>query len=262
MGNISGLSAAIIVIASTAMSASAQPPDVTDAVGAVRKHIDAMQFGKDAGEVVAQSALAVKKTFPAHVVVLARFRQFPVARIMPEGLQSSNIFAVTKDGKIEHLRDAKTLEKFFRTHDKMADDASVKRTLAAWLTLSQEFRQDGMFKFEVMEKEFIVKDGKAIGRAVVMQGGNGELRAELTIGKDGVLASATEKAAIRPGPRPICQATKLLDPDPIVRRMAEQDLLIMGLAAREYLLEQRGRANGDLRQAIDGLWERIQKNGW
>jgi hypothetical protein len=28
---------------------------------------------------------------------------------------------------------------------------------------------------------------------------------------------------LRAGPRPICQATKLLDRDPIVRRMAEQD---------------------------------------
>ena len=112
-------------------------------------------------------------------------------------------------------KDGKALEKFFRTHDKMPDDAAAKRALAAWLTMSQEFRQDGMFKFEVIEKEFIVKDGKVIGRAVIMQGGNGELHAELTIGKDGVLASATEKAAIRPGPRPICQATKLLDADPI-----------------------------------------------
>lgn len=254
----------IVVIAIVGNTALAQnpPPEVQKAIDAVRKHIDAMPHGKDAGEVIPQVAASVKKTFQAHVIVLARFRQFPVARIMPEGLQSSNIFAVTKDGKIEHLKNVKTLEKFFRTHDKMADEASARRALAAWLALSQEFRQDGMFKFEVMEKEFSVKEGKAIGRAVVMQGGNGELTAELTIGKDGVLASATEKAAIRPGPRPICQATKLLDADPIVRRMAEQDLLIMGLSARSYLMEQRDRANGELRLAIDRMWERIQKNGW
>src|SRR5205085_5449764 len=111
----------------------------------------------------------------------------------------------------------------------------AKTMLAAWLTLSQEFHQDGLFRFEVLEKEFDANPTKAAGRAMVTQGGNGELKAELTFDKDGKLAKATEDAKIRPGPRPICQATKLLDADPIVRRMAEQDLLIMGLAARPYM---------------------------
>src|SRR6184192_2360441 len=70
------------------------------------------------------------------------------------------------------------------------------------------------------------------------------------------------RSAIRPGPRPICQATKLLDPDPLVRRICEQDLLIMGLSARDYLMEQRARATPELRAALDRLWEKIQKNGW
>ena len=76
------------------------------------------------------------------------------------------------------------------------------------------------------------------------------------------ISEATEQANVRPGPRPICQATKLLDPDPVVRRMAEQDLLIMGIAARAYLLEQRNKANAELRRAIDLLWQRMEKNGW
>jgi hypothetical protein len=36
----------------------------------------------------------------------------------------------------------------------------------------------------------------------------------------------------------------------------------MGLAAREYLDEQRAQAGPELRRAIDRLWQRIQKNGW
>ena len=95
-----------------------------------------------------------------------------------------------------------------------------------------------------------------------MQGGNGELTAALEYGKDGKLAKVVETAKIRPGPRPICQATKLLDADPIVRRMAEQDLLIMGLFARDYLMEQRELATPELRAAIDRVWQQIQKNGW
>jgi len=128
--------------------------------------------------------------------------------------------------------------------------------------LTQEFHQDGYFKFEVLEKEFAV-DGKeelkASGRLMVKDGGNGQLSAELMIDKNGKLAKAEEKAEIRRGIRPICQATKLLDGDPIVRRMAEQDLLIMGRAAKPYLDEQRAKAAPELQKAIDRIWERIEK---
>ena len=39
-----------------------------------------------------------------------------------------------------------------------------------------------------------------------------------------------------------------------VRRMAEQDLRIMGRAARYYLDEQRAQAAPELRRAIDRVW--------
>lgn len=185
---------------------------------------------------------------------------------MPEGLNTSSLFAVDKQGKIEFLKDVKLLEKFFRAHHaRVTDEDGAKTVLGAWLTLTQDFHQDGFFKFDVLSKEFAVagKDElKASGRAVVMAGGNGQLIANLTIDKDGKLAKADEKAEIRRGPRPICQATKLLDADPIVRHVAEQDLLIMGLPARDYLMEQRERATPELRLEIDRLWRLIQKNGW
>ena len=97
----------------------------------------------------------------------------------------------------------------------------------------------------------------ASGKMVVMQGGNGAIDAKLTFDPDGALTKVEEVSKIRAGPRPICQATKLLDSDPIVRRMAEQDLLIMGRAARAYLDEQRGKASPELRRAIDRIWQRI-----
>lgn len=239
-------------------------PDVQEALNLVRKHIDQLPNGRGAGEMTPQTSPAVKQVFPGHRLVVVRFRQFPVARIAPEGLNASNVFAVAKDGKLEHLKDVKALEKFFRTnHPAVKNEKDAKSILAAWLTLTPEFHQDGMYKFEIIEKEFTTEgSSQASGRVVVMQGGNGELRAELAFDKEGKLARAAEKAAIRPGPRPICQATKLLDADPVVRRMAEQDLLIMGLSAREYLMDQRERANPALRDAIDRVWNRIQVNGW
>jgi hypothetical protein len=91
-----------------------------------------------------------------------------------------------------------------------------------------------------------------------MEGGNGELNVTLEFEK-GQLAKANETAKIREGPRPICQATKLLDADPIVRRMAENDLLYLGDLVKDYLDEQRAQATPELRQAIDRLWQRIQQ---
>jgi hypothetical protein len=242
-------------------AAQEKSPEVTKAVDLVRKHVDKMPGGKDQGEILPVTAPALKTMFPNYQFVLARFRQFPVARIIPEGLHPSSIFAVNKEGKIEYLKDTKALEKFFHTHA-AAKKEDAKTVLSAWLTLTPEFHQDGMFKFEVLNKEFTVEGDKASGRAVVMQGGNGDLRAEIVLDKDGKLTKVTEKAAIRPGPRPICQATKLLDADPLVRRIAEQDLLIMGLAAHAYMMEQRAKATPELRQAIDRVWRQIEKNGW
>ncbi|MBI2808247.1 MAG: hypothetical protein HYX68_24945 [Planctomycetes bacterium] len=169
------LLAVALVLVSLTRPAAAQkyPPDVQKAVTLVREHIDKMKFGKGAGEVKPQDAPNVKNTLPDYNLVIVRFRQFPIARIMPEGLRSSNIFAVSKDGKIEYLKDAQTLQKFIRAHQTPAKtEADAKRILAAWLTLTQEFHQDGMFKFEVMTREFEVggKGETVAGRAMVTQG--------------------------------------------------------------------------------------------
>ena len=250
----------------TALPATAQelPPDAQKSAAAVRERLAKM--GPREGQILHQAGGGVATTFPNHHMIVVRYRQFPVAFALPEGLRASNLFAVDgRTWKIEHLKDFKALEAFFRANQPpVKSDTDARAILAAWLTLAQEFHQDGMLKFDVLEKEFTVADdrSKAGGRAVVMQGGNGELAAELTFDKDGKLATAVEKASLRQGPRPICQATKLLDADPIVRRIAEQDLIIMGLSARDYIMEQRRLAAPDLRRAIDRVWERIEKNGW
>lgn len=216
------------------------------------------------GVVQVKSEAVLAEVFPQHAFVAVRFRQFPVARALPKGFTASNILAVSKETKVSHLKEIKDLQTFFRENAAEARTAgTLKQLLAAWLTLAQEHYQDGFYKFEVLEKDFTVnKERTQIrGRAVVMQGGNGEVTATLDF-EDGKLTKVAEKAALRPGPRPICQATRLLDPDPLVRRIAEQDLLIMGIAAREYLQEQRVAAGPELQRALDDLWQRIEKNGW
>jgi hypothetical protein len=127
--------------------------------------------------------------------------------------------------------------------------------------LAAVLRQDGFYGFSLMDDSTKVaadKAGrKASAKVVVMKGGNGEIDASLTFDEDGKFLKAADEAKLKPGPRPICQATKLLDPDPIVRAIAEQDLLCMGRAAKPYLDEQRARASPELQKAIDAAWRRI-----
>jgi hypothetical protein len=73
----------------------------------------------------------------------------------------------------------------------------------------------------------------------------------------GGLTELDEIRQIKTGIRPICQATKLLDPDPLVRRMAEQDLRVIGRKAKGYLDAQRAKARPELQKAIDRIWQRI-----
>jgi hypothetical protein len=160
------------------------------------------------------------------------------------------------------LTSSADLEKFFK--DKLPPartDAALKDAARAWLRLAWEFRQDGYYKFQLMDDSTKVANapgGKVVSAlAVVMSGGNGTLSVQLSFNETGALKTVTEKEAIRPGPRPRCQSTKLLDKDPIVRVMAEEALLSMGRAAREYLDEQRDKASPELKKAIDRIWQRI-----
>ncbi len=245
-----------------------QPPPegAQKAIDAVRAFL-MKKSSADNAQIGVENAPVLAKVFPEHLFVVVRFRQYPVARVLPEGLKASNIFAVTKrEREVRLLRDAKELEAFFKASQVPADDEPwARKSLAAWLTLAPEFRQDGFYKFEVLEKEFDYEKTATHqvvrGRALVTQGGKGEIGATLEYDR-GTLTKATEAGKIMPGPRPICQATKLLDPDPIVRKMAEQDLLFMGLAARDYLMDQRAQAGPELRDAIDRLWGSIRAAGW
>jgi hypothetical protein len=209
----------------------------------------------------------VTGAFPRQSFFVLGIRQYPVARLPPEPLKVRNLFAVTKDDRVQHLTDIKGLEKFFRTSlGPVTDTKSAKDSVEAWLRLSQEFKQDGFFKFSIPEELLAADNSKgewqASGKALVTAGGRGEIRANLTFTAEGKLAKVEEKNTVKAGVRPICQATKLLDPDPVVRQMAEKDILVMGRAAKEYLDEQRAKASPELRQAIGRVWQRIVEEGW
>jgi hypothetical protein len=207
---------------------------------------------------------ALGRILPGWVFFNARFRQFPVAQAPPAGLRSSNVFAVGQGSKVVALMDAGQLEKFFRDHQKPAvAEEQLKDAARAWVLLSVQFHQDGFYTFQLLDDATHVggppQARTAAATVVVAQGGSGTLSATLSFDRAGKLARVQESNKLRPGPRPICQATKLLDPDTLVRRMAERDLIIMGAAAEEYLLEQRAAAPAALREAIDHVRQRIAR---
>ena len=262
------LSAALLAGAVTAAPLPEQqkltPEDIAKAEKAAKEQLAKLKG--DAGMLQLIQDEPLGRALPRWAFFSVLFRQYPVARPAPPGLKSSNVFAVGADGEVLVLTDAGELEKFFKAHLPAAKtDDQLKDAARAWLRLTQQFRQDGFYKFTLMDDATKVAPagaGKEVrGKVVVMAGGNGAIDATLTFDGAGKLARVVEGGKLRPGPRPICQATKLLDPDPLVRRMAEQDVRVMGRAAKDYLDEQRAKATPELRRAIDRLWRQIEHEG-
>jgi len=235
------------------------PPDGNESPA--RKLVDARLAVMNArmATVTPITADAVRKGFPKDTILAVRFRQYPVAIVVPEPLKFSNIFAV-RGNKLTEISAVTGLKTWFGRS--IARSMTWMETMRAWLILSSELKQDGFFKFELLEESLRPVPGRAIqGRIVVKAGGTGEILATITRLKNGTL-SIEETNTVKPGVRPICQATKLLDKDPIVRKMAEWDILVMGRAAKTYLDEQRAKARPELQHAIDRIWERILREGW
>ena len=218
----------------------------------------------------------VANNFPDYLFYVVRFRQYPVARILPPPLAASNVFVVSKDGTVELLKDQQGQETFFKAHLRIImpgwldTTPMMKHALYSWLRIAEEFAQDGMFRFTILEEKITVvqpqdENGKfpqrwfVSGEAVVepTSGNSGSLEATLTFDGEWKLIGVEQTSTVKHGIRPICQATKLLDPDAIVRRMAEQDLLFMGRDAESYIMEQRAEAVPALQAAIDALWAKI-----
>jgi hypothetical protein len=207
----------------------------------------------------------VGRTFPGFSFFGVIFRQYPVAVQCPPAmdLKCANLFFV-QDSRVDFVSTIEDLKFFFAanlapapTQDAATDAAST------WLRFSEELKQDLFYTFSPPDISYTPRDDLTVVRthASVAAGGDGHIDVLMTFGLAGSLVNILEKGALRPGVRPICQATKLLDRDPIVRRMAEQDLLVMGRAAKPYLDQVRATARPKLQQAIDRIWQRILIEG-
>lgn len=225
--------------------------------------------GAERGQIIPVKDESLTRNFPEYSFYMLRFRQYPVALLPPEPLRTNNLFIIKPNSSVEYVTDTDKLKSFFlSTLIPVRTVASAGDAAKAWLRLAQEFHQDGFFHFSIPEASVqvtaTVNGGLEVSAKAVVnqQGGNvGEIDATLTFDAAGMLTNVSESARIHRGIRPLCQATKLLDPDPIVRGMAEQDILVMGKTAKEYLNEQRAKASPELQHAIDKIWQRIVAEG-
>jgi hypothetical protein len=207
----------------------------------------------------------VGRVFPGFSFFGVIFRQYPVAVQCPQtlDLKCANLFFV-QDGQVDFVSTIDDLKFFFAANLSPAPSQDAATDAAGtWLRFSEELKQDLFYTFSPANVSYTPRDDVTTVRAhaSVTAGGDGNIDMVMTLGAAGSLLNILEKGALRPGIRPICQATKLLDPDPIVRRMAEQDLLVMGRAAKPYMDQIRVTAPPKLQQAIDRVWQRILTEG-
>ena len=207
----------------------------------------------------------VGRTFPSLSFFGVIFRQHPIAVLCPQtqDLKCSNVFFV-KGGRVDFVATIPDLKFFFGTELGQARSEKAAADIAiTWMRFSGELKQDLFYTFSAPEISYMPREDvtRVRGHVAVIAGGQGQIDVLITLGAAGSLVQIYEKSALRLGVRPICQATKLLDRDPIVRRMAEQDVLVMGRAAKPYLDQVRATARPKLRQAIDRIWQRILDEG-
>jgi hypothetical protein len=204
----------------------------------------------------------VGRVFPNFSFFGVIFRQYPLAVQCPPTLKCANLFFVRNNSQIDFASTIEDLTFFFAANLGPAptQDAATD-AVSTWLRFSEELKQDLFYTFSPSDVSYMPREDLKLLRAhaSVAAGGDGNIDAVMTLGSAGSLVNILEKSALHPGIRPICQATKLLDSDPIVRRMAEQDLLVMGRAAKAYLDQIRVTARPQLQQAIDRIWQRILK---
>jgi len=207
----------------------------------------------------------VGRTFPNFGFFGVIFRQYPIAVLCPQaqGLKCSNVFFV-QNGQVDFVATIPDLKFFFATElgPVPSEDTAIDAA-STWLRFSEELKQDLFYAFSAPDISYMPRDDvtEVRGHAAVIGGGEGHVDLLMTLASAGSLVNLYEKSALRPGVRPICQATKLLDRDPIVRRMPKQDVLVMGRAAKPYLDQVRATARPKLQQAIDRIWQRILDEG-
>lgn len=197
------------------------------------------------------------------------YREYPVAVMPPQPLTQRNVFTVSA-GRVSHFPTRASMEKNLVASARQIAKADMKALALAVLKVTTEYSQDGFFQFvfDVRKASLSESGGKltvtAVSPVVQKAGDTGALTATLTFSPGTTagrfkLVAVSHKDTVKAGVRPICQCTLLLDANPLVRRMAERDLLVMGKSAWPYISEQLKVASPELRREIERVWKKIQR---
>jgi hypothetical protein len=99
------LACGLALSAGDAPSGDAAAKSVTEDLDRHKANGFVMQQVKDA---------PTARAFSKHLFFGVYFRQYPVARPTPEGMNASNLYVVGPDGKAQLLKDAHQLQSLFR----------------------------------------------------------------------------------------------------------------------------------------------------
>jgi hypothetical protein len=244
----------LLLVAAAPLWADATKADPVKAEKVVKDELEKVKADTNLAVQIKDEALA--RTFPGQTFFAVIFRQFPVARLAPAPLKSSNIYAVDGDGKVVLINSIDSLKTFFNKGRFGAKADAKKDVVRSYLRLVQELHQDGFYKFKTEDDSLKVEGDKASGKVMITGGGNGDISVAITFA-DGSIASIQGESKIARGIRPRCQATLLLDVNPLVREIVEQDLQVMGRAALPYLADQHAKASPELKKAIERVRKQI-----
>lgn len=229
------------------------------------------KFSKRGGQPFLQSGQlffvddpAIQNAFPERLFYTLRFRQWPIGFDIPAPMRSNNIFTLSKASGLKLITDLDQLKNLFKAEIANATTVKKQRDVTmAWIRLQEELAQDGMYQFltPLIENSTSAKGNtfNAVAKVSTNTGNLGQLQANFVFGTNGTVLSINATNNLQEGMRPICQSTKLLDQDPIIRSMAKRDLLIMGRFAKPYLEEIRSTVSPELKREIDAIWKQIEK---
>src|SRR6516165_6652500 len=98
------INAAVLISSGGAFAQDPLPKEAQKAADAVKAHLETLKGAH--AQLIYKDDAALEKTFPDYQFIVARYRQFPVAKILPKGLSASNVFAVArKDQELLHIKD-------------------------------------------------------------------------------------------------------------------------------------------------------------
>ena len=161
----------------------------------------------------------VGRTFPNFSFFGVIFRQYPIAVRCPAvpDLKCANLFFV-RNSQVDFVSTIEDLKFFFAANlDPAPTQAAATDAASTWMRFSEELKQDLFYTCSESYISYALRDNLTLLRAhaTATAGGDANIDLVMTLGAAGNFVSILEKSAQRPGVRPICQATKLLDPDPI-----------------------------------------------